>query len=76
MIEDAVEASAAQSASPEEIRVMVEEAVERSGDSSSGVTPQELETVVSSAVTEALAQQQVMAPAMPRCGHGNRPCGG
>ena len=68
MIEDAVEASAAQSASPEEIRVMVEEAVERSGDSSSGVTPQELEMVVSSAVTEALAKQQMMGPGMPDAG--------
>ena len=58
MIEQAVESSAPQSASPEEIRNMVEEAVAKSETSPSGVTAEDLEQVVSSAVSEAMAELQ------------------
>ncbi len=58
MIEQAVQSSAPQSASAEEIRSMVEEAVAKSEAGSSGVTAEDLEQVVSSAVSDALAEQQ------------------
>ena len=58
MIAQAVESSAPQSASPDEIRVMVEQAVAKSETGSSGVTADDLEQVVSSAVSEAMAEQQ------------------
>ena len=58
MIEQAVQSPAPQSASPEEIRSMVEEAVAKSEASPSGVTAEDLEQVVSSAVSDALAEQQ------------------
>ena len=58
MIAQAVESSAPQSASADEIRIMVEQAVAKSETGSSGVTADDLEQVVSSAVSEAMAEQQ------------------
>ncbi len=49
--------------SSEEMRAMIEEAVGQSGGGSSGVTSEELEQVVASAVSEAMAEQQAMPPA-------------
>ena len=58
MIAEAVESSAPQTASPEEMRSMVGDAVAKSTTNSSGVTAAELESVVASAVSDALAAQQ------------------
>ena len=55
MIEQAVRSSASQSASPEEIRHMVEQAVVKSNADSAQVSPEELESVVAAAVSEAMA---------------------
>ena len=57
MIAEAVESSAPQTASPEEMRKVVDDAVAKSTANPSGVTSEELESVVASAVSEALAAQ-------------------